>query len=294
MPVSIASIPERQVDRMSERMYKHLFGPVPSRRLGRSLGVDLVPLKTCSFNCVFCQVGLTPQCTVERKEYIPFDDVVREFDAWLGDGGIADTVTLSGSGEPTLHLRFGDMLRRIRERCSIRTALLSNGSLFWDAGVRASAGEADLVKLSLSAWDQASLVQINRPEGVLRLDRIVEGMQTFRREFDGELWLEVVVLAGMNAGLEHMQRIADLARLIRPDRIHLNSVTRPPAESFAVSPPDDVLEKIAALFEPRAEMITAPSQAPAIPNRETVGRRPIAGNDFTHPPQAESGNNEAS
>jgi len=260
---------------MSKRTYKHLFGPVPSRRLGRSLGVDLVPLKTCSFNCVFCQAGRTPRCTRERREYVAVDEVLQEFDAWLDAGVAVDTVTLSGSGEPTLHCRFGDVLDGIRERCETRTALLSNGSLFWDDAVRAAACRAGVVKVSLSAWDQASLERINRPEESLRLEAIVAGLCRFRADYKGELWMEVVVLDGLNAAVEQMRHIARLARSVRPDRIHLNTVTRVPAERFAASPADAVVQELADLFEPRAEIVSSAAGAPVVPDEETVGERPL-------------------
>ena len=265
-------------------MYKHLFGPVPSRRLGRSLGVDLVPLKTCSFNCVFCQAGRTPQCTVARKEYVRVPEVIAEFDRWLREHGSADAITLSGSGEPTLHSRFGEVLAAVKERCPIRTALLSNGSLFWQDEVRADARKADIVKLSLSAWDQASLERINRPGAGVQLDRMIEGMQAFRREFRGELWIEVVVLAGLNATRAHMRHIAELAGTVRPDRIQLNAVTRPPAESAAVSPPADVLESFAGIFVPRAELIPDPADAPSVAPAQTVGKRPVTSVDHCGEP----------
>ena len=131
---------------MNERQYRYLFGPVPSRRFGRSLGVDLVPYKTCSFDCIFCQLGRTTNRTVERKDYVPVDDVLAELDAWLETGDTADTITLSGSGEPTLHANFGRVVEFARNATTIPVAVLTNGSLLMDPDVRAQASQADIVK----------------------------------------------------------------------------------------------------------------------------------------------------
>ena len=143
--------------------HKHLFGPVPSRRLGRSLGVDLTPFKTCSFDCIFCQLGRTTRKTLTRKEYVPIDEVTAELGEWLQTGESADYITLSGSGEPTLNSEFGRVIDFARNATSIPVALLTNGSLLSDPEVRAQAAQANVVKISFSAWDPFSLDHINRP-----------------------------------------------------------------------------------------------------------------------------------
>ena len=143
--------------------YKHLFGPVPSRRFGRSLGVDLTPYKTCSYDCVFCQLGRTTVLTRERKEYVPTQEVIDELDGWLRSSGEADYITLAGSGEPTLHSRFGEIIEFVRKNSSIPVALLTNASLMGDPEVRAAASKANVVKVSLSGGTPALLEKINRP-----------------------------------------------------------------------------------------------------------------------------------
>jgi wyosine [tRNA(Phe)-imidazoG37] synthetase (radical SAM superfamily) len=266
--------------------YNTLFGPVPSRRFGRSLGVDLVPPKTCSFDCVFCQVGRTTAKTVERKAYVPVEDVVAEFEDWLERGGTADTVTLSGSGEPTLHSGFGDVLAAIRDRCAFRRALLTNGSLLSLPEVRGAACGAEVVKVSLSAWDQASLETINRPDTGVEFRTLVDGLRAFRQEFSGELWLEVFVLAGLNADEGAMQRIAALAKSFGPDRIHLNTVVRPPADTQARPAAADDLARFAGVFEPKAEPIGEfdGESAPCLAGEESailsmLTRRPCTADD---------------
>ncbi|MGD9780712.1 MAG: radical SAM protein [Kiritimatiellia bacterium] len=235
--------------------YRYVFGPVPSRRFGRSLGVDLTPLKTCSFDCIFCQLGPTPSQTLERREYVPAEAVQAELLRWRDEGGQADVVTLSGSGEPTLHARFGEVLQFAKQELPCPAVLLTNGSLLYLPEVREAAGHADMAKISLSAWDDASFRQINRPHPDLDFERSVAGLREFRRGFSGSIWLEVFLVASLNDAPENVDRIAALAESIAPDKIQLNTAVRPPAES-SVRPVDrETLEALAARFRPRAEVI---------------------------------------
>ncbi len=235
--------------------YTHLFGPVPSRRFGRSLGVDLTPLKTCTLDCVFCQLGRTPHTTVERKEYVPVAEVKSELTRWIQGGGKADYITLSGSGEPTLHARFGDILAFIKKETPIPAVLLSNGTLFHLPEVRKSACVADLVKLSLSAWDSDSFQRVNRPHPDLSFDRYVGGLRLFRKDFCGKLWMEVFLIEGINSRPEDVKKIAQIAESIAPDEIHLNTAVRPPAEKSVSCVARDHMEELATLFRPRATII---------------------------------------
>jgi wyosine [tRNA(Phe)-imidazoG37] synthetase (radical SAM superfamily) len=235
--------------------YKYLFGPVPSRRFGRSLGVDLTPYKTCSQDCVFCQLGRTTNKTVCRKEYAPLKAILDEISNWLATDGVADYITLSGSGEPTLHARFGEVLELIRSNSRLPAVLLTNGSLFHLPEVRQEARRADIVKISLSAWDQASYAWLNRPHPDLRFDQIVDGKKAFRDEFRGKIWMEVFLVVGMNSSPADVARISKLAEQIRPDRIHLNTAVRPPAEEFAVALSREKLGYLTRCFHPPAEVI---------------------------------------
>jgi wyosine [tRNA(Phe)-imidazoG37] synthetase (radical SAM superfamily) len=235
--------------------YRYLFGPVPSRRLGRSLGVDLTPRKTCTFDCVFCQLGRTTHKTMTRKEYVPVHAVLAELGAWIKENGKADYLTLSGSGEPTLHSDFGEVLQFIRSRSSIPAVLLTNGTLLHLPEVQEAASYAHVVKVSLSAWDQASFGWVNRPHPELSFDRMMEGQKAFRARFKGQLWMEVFLIAGMNSLPSDVAKIAALAKEIRPDRIHLNTAVRPPSEEFAMPVSRERLESLCPLFYPKAEVI---------------------------------------
>ncbi len=237
--------------------FRYVFGPVPSRRFGRSLGVDLTPLKTCSFNCLFCQLGPTPHPTLERRDYVPIPAVQEEILRWRDAGGKADYATLSGSGEPTLHTGFGGILRFLKTELPCPAVLLSNGSLFHLPEVRQAAGEADIVKLSLSAWDGASFRRVNRPHPDLDFARHLEGMRAFRQTYAGQIWLEVFLVSGLNDSPENAARIAALAESIAPDRIHLNTAVRPPAQADVQSVPPEKMESLAGLFRPRAAVVAS-------------------------------------
>lgn len=241
--------------RRMKREYNYLFGPVPSRRLGRSLGVDLVPFKTCSFDCIFCQLGRTTTRTLTRKEYVPVDKVIEELDEWLQTGNDADYITLSGSGEPTLNAHFGRVIEFVRTATTIPVVLLTNGSLLIDPDVRAQAAQANVVKVSLSAWDQYSLESINRPHPDIEFRRLVEGQRLLQNAFEGELWMEVFLVWGTNATVQDVTNIAGLAKIIGPDRVQLNTAVRPPCEEYAFVVPRERMESLARLFDPPAEVI---------------------------------------
>ena len=270
--------------------YRYLFGPVPSRRFGRSLGIDLVTAKTCSFDCPFCEVGRTTLSTCERLEYVPVTDVVDEFNHWLENDGKADVITLTGSGEPTLHSHFGDIIDAIKASCDITVVLLTNSTLLHLADVREAAAKADIVKCSLSAWDMESFRRINRPVKGLELNQVVDGLRQFRQEFSGKLWLEVFILKSVNDKPDDVAKIAALAESIAPDVVQLNTVVRPPAESEAQPISQDELRRLAPLFSPIAEIIAKFEADPTNENSSIVSsqhvqamlmRRPCSAEDIS-------------
>ena len=231
----------------------YIFGPVPSRRLGRSLGVDFVPFKTCTYDCIYCQLGRTTCKTVERKEYVPLTDVIDE----LRDKLVSqpDYVTLSGSGEPTLFSPAGEMIDRIKAMTDVPVAVLTNGSLLWRRDVRDQLMSADLVIPSLDAGDEAMFRVVNRPHESIPFKTMLDGLVEFRREFSGQYWLEVLLLAGYTAIEAEVLKLAACVDLIKPDRVQLNTVTRPPAESFALGTSHRRMAELARMFHPPAEVI---------------------------------------
>ena len=226
----------------------YLFGPVPSRRYGRSLGIDLVPMKTCCYDCVFCQLGPTRTTTCERKEYVPLQDVFDALTAWLKRGEPVDILTLCGSGEPTLHSRFGDVLKWIADHTGKPSLLMSNGALYWDPEVRRQAALASRAKLSMHFWDEASFQTVVRPHGNLHFDRIYDGWRRFRDMYTGKLDVEFFALPGINDEPEQLDQIRRLLRDLAPDSVTVNSAERPPAYGLVKSVPPKQKDALRAFF----------------------------------------------
>ena len=234
-------------------MPAYIFGPVPSRRLGRSLGVDLVPFKTCSYDCIYCQLGRTTNKTIQRKEWVPLDEVVTELKTKLSSQ--PDYITLSGSGEPTLYSRTEELIDRIKAITDVPVAVLTNGSLLWNKAVRTQLINADLVIPSLDAGDKAMFRAVNRPHDEITFERMLQGLIDFRNEFHGQYWLEIMFLAGHNAIHVEARKITKCASLIKPDRVQLNTATRPTAEDYAFAVQRQRLNELADMFSPPAEVI---------------------------------------
>jgi wyosine [tRNA(Phe)-imidazoG37] synthetase (radical SAM superfamily) len=234
-------------------MPAHVYGPVPSRRLGRSLGVDLVPFKTCSYDCIYCQLGRTTCKTVERKEWVPHDEVLAQVCEKLSTD--PEYITLSGSGEPTLYSRLGELIASIKGFTEIPVAVLTNGSLLWKRDVQEGLAGADLVIPSLDAGDASVYRHVNRPHNSLDFDRMVDGLSEFRTRFAGAYWLEVFLLAGVTAITAEVEKLGKLIERIQPDRVQLNTVTRPPAEDFALAVSREEMEHFAADLGDQAEVI---------------------------------------
>jgi wyosine [tRNA(Phe)-imidazoG37] synthetase (radical SAM superfamily) len=236
-----------------------VYGPVPSRRLGRSLGVDLVPFKTCTYDCVYCQLGRTTRKTVRRQRWVDPSDVVAQVRAKLESE--PDVIALSGSGEPTLHAGIGDVIAGIKRLTDVPVAVITNGSLLSRPTVRRGLAAADIVLPSLDAPGDGLFRLINRPCAALRFADVVNGMVAFRDEYRGQLWLEVMLLAGVTGVVTEVERLAELAARIAPDRIQLNTAVRPPAEPFVAPVTDASLQRFAGLFTPCAEVIAGPLPA---------------------------------
>ncbi len=234
-------------------MSSYIFGPVPSRRLGRSLGVDLVPFKTCTYDCIYCQLGRTPCTTTERKPWAPLEAVLENLAKKLATN--PDCITLSGSGEPTLYSRLDELIARIKTMTDVPVAVLTNGSLFGDKQLRRQLLNADLVVPSLDAGDEPMFQAINRPHPDISFEGMVNGLIDFRREFPGKYWLEVFIIGGYTAIPDELEKIVRYVRRINPDRVQLNTVTRPPAEDYALAVSADRLAELAKLFQPEAEVI---------------------------------------
>jgi wyosine [tRNA(Phe)-imidazoG37] synthetase (radical SAM superfamily) len=236
-------------------MKKFLYGPVPSRRLGRSLGIDVVPYKVCTYDCIYCHVGRTTDKTVERKEYVPLDAVVAELDCRREALDGADYITIAGSGEPTLYARLGELIRAVKTRTRTPVAVITNGSLLWDRSVQKDLQQADLVIPSLDAGNAAMFQHVNRPHPAISFDLMVKGLIEFRSVFKNSLWLEVLLVGGVTGIASEVRMLADIISQIRPDKVQVNTVVRPPSEDFAEVVAPQQLRKMAALLGQEAEMI---------------------------------------
>ncbi len=219
---------------------KYVYGPVPSRRLGQSLGVDPLPLKTCNWNCVYCQLGRTRPVVNERKDYAPPQEILAQVREALAmhKPGQADWVTFVGSGEPMLHASMGWLIRQVKALTDLPIAVITNGSLLYLPEVREELGVADAVMPSLDAGTAKLYRQINRPHPQVTFERLLDGLIAFRRGYGGKLWIEVMLVQGLNDTKEALRDIADALHRIRPDEVHINLPTRPPAETW-VGPPDE-------------------------------------------------------
>ena len=233
--------------------HKYIFGPVPSRRLGRSLGIDLVPFKTCTYDCIYCQLGRTTNKTIQRREWVPVDSVIEQLKDKLGSK--PDYITLSGSGEPTLFSKLEELVSKIKRLTDIPIAVLTNGSLLWLPEVRKALKTADLVIPSLDAGSNQIFQYVNRPHPDISFSKMLEGLVKFRDEYDGKYWLEVFLLAGVTTPEMEINRLKTCINSICPDKVQVNTVTRPPAEDFAEPVPEERLEGIAAQLYENAEVI---------------------------------------
>jgi wyosine [tRNA(Phe)-imidazoG37] synthetase (radical SAM superfamily) len=260
----------------------HIFGPVPSRRLGMSLGVDVIPKKICSLDCVYCEVGETTQKVVARKEYVSCDRVVREIREAVQRNLHIDWITFSGSGEPTLNSSLGGILREVKSFARIPVAVITNGTLLTLEEVRRDLLEADAVLPSLDAASQEIFEQIDRPHPDLRIDSIIEGLVQFRREYRGQIWLEILFVKGINDRTGEVVRLKKAIELIQPDKVQLNTVIRPPAVSGTRPVGLERMMEIRDLLGDRCEIIArfnSCEQAVAVEGRDAIlallRRRPM-------------------
>ena len=233
----------------------YLFGPVPSRRLGVSLGLDVVPRKTCPLNCVYCQLGSTDRPTVERRRFFDPADFFAELRERAPTLPALDYATFSGSGEPTLNTDLDELIRGVKHALDCPVCVITNGTLTPDPSVRKDLANADLILPSLDAASQAVFERVNRPAPGLKIHEIIAGLRSLREEFSGEIHLEILLVAGINDSPDELDRLREAVKRIDPDEIHLNTVIRPPAEESVRPVAGERLREIADGFGPKAKVI---------------------------------------
>lgn len=231
--------------------YKHIYGPIRSRRLGCSLGVDMAPLKTCSLDCVYCECGATTALTAERAEYIPTGEIIAELDDYLAGGAPPGYVTFGGSGEPTLHSGLGEIIGHLKKRFPAqKLALLTNSTLLRDSRLRRDILPCDLILPSLDAVSDDVFRRVNKPEASINCAGIIEGLMLLSSEYRGEMWLEVFIAPGINDSADEIALFRDVIARINPARVQLNSLDRPGTCAELAVASLDSLKDIARALEP--------------------------------------------
>ncbi|OGX41070.1 MAG: hypothetical protein A2984_03375 [Omnitrophica WOR_2 bacterium RIFCSPLOWO2_01_FULL_41_12] len=238
---------------------KYIYGPVKSRRLGLSLGITLTPYKICSFNCVYCQLGRTTLQAHERKEYIPIQEIINELKLWFFNNAQQaknlNYITLSGAGEPTLNIKIGEVIIEIKKITALPIAVITNASLLNMPSVRKELCNADLIVPSLDSVDLTSFIKIDRPKEEIKIEGIIDGLVNLRKEFKGKVWLEVMLVKGINDGLEQVRKLKEIIDKINPDKVQLNSPVRSTAEPQVQAVDKKRIEKIKEILGERCEII---------------------------------------
>ena len=256
-----------------------------------SLGVDLVPSKVCSLNCVYCEAGKTTKITAERKDYLPTNKIIAELKDYLNQKPVLDYITFSGFGEPTLHKNIGEIASFIKTNYpQYKLALITNSTLFDNAQFRKEILMMDLVLPSLDAASQEAFEKINRPVAGLKIQNIVKGLIEFRKEYKGKIWLEVFIIPGINDSPGEIELITQAVKAINPDNVQLNSLDRPGTEDWVKCSSIEKLEQIAGVFDAvPVEIIARKKNTPTFNSKsnnpenqilEAIKRRPCTLNDL--------------
>ncbi len=267
-----------------------IFGPVPSRRLGLSLGIDLVPFKTCTYDCIYCQVGRTTNKSLECKEFFPVEDILAQLKDKISLSSF-DVITFSGSGEPTLYSKLDELIYEIKNLTDKKIALLTNGSLLWKEEVRKKVLDVDIILPTLTTVFEKTYKFIHRPHPKLNINKIIDGLIHLRNEYDGNIFLELFVLKDINDNKNELIPLKDVIDKIKPEKIQINTTVRPPSEKVAVPLSKEELERICDFLGNKAEII---AYTPRISSKklkeenrikailEMVKRRPVKDIDISN------------
>jgi wyosine [tRNA(Phe)-imidazoG37] synthetase (radical SAM superfamily) len=249
---------------VTEKKFRYIYGVVFSRRLGKSLGIDIIPFKTCSYDCIYCQLGATNNKTIIRKDFLSLAEeevLIKEIESKLNEAQKVDYLTFSGSGEPTLNMKLGSLISKLKNIFSLKVAVITNGSLLFEKEVQEELKEADIVLPTLAAQDETSFLYINRPCPELNFYQVIEGLISFKKRFKGKFWLEVFLLKNINDGEENLLKLKELINKINPDKVQLNTAIRPSQEDYALPISSLKLNKICKFFGEKAEVISYPKVA---------------------------------
>lgn len=270
---------------------KHIFGPVPTRRLGMSLGVDIIPYKTCTYDCIYCELGKTTNQTTVRQDYIAADVIIGDFEQYVSLlQSPPDYITISGSGEPTLNAKLGEIIDAIKGLSEIPVAVITNGSLLFMDQVKNDLLKADVILPSMDAVHPSVFRHINRPDPSLHVQDIIKGMIEFRSDYRGQIWLEILFCRALNDDRSEIEGIREQIEWIKPDRVQLNTVVRPSSCDFAYPLNDEQLSSIKHRLGAQAEVITTNTRwksGTSFADREEtivnlISRRPCTCDDISH------------
>ncbi len=230
-------------------MDNYIFGPVPSRRLGISLGIDVIPYKTCTLDCIYCECGRTTFHTTERSSFFPPEELISEFRKFIDNKIHLDYITFSGSGEPTLNSDIGFFINEIKQISKAPIAVLTNGTLLHLPAVQEDLMHSDLILPSLDAVSEEVFKKINRPAPGITSENIIAGLKSLSKKYKGEIWLEIFISKGINDSESELNKLRNAVEQINPDKIQLNSLDRPPAYKEAETADRELLEMIVDKWE---------------------------------------------
>ena len=228
--------------------FKYIYGPVPSRRMGLSIGISPIPKGHCNYSCIYCQLGRTKSMSNKRYDYFNYRDIVKEFKAYIKGDVLFDVVTIVGECEPSLYLEVGTLINEIKQLTDKPTAIITNGALLSQGSIREELKNADIVLPSLDSCDEEMFKKINRPHGSVNFDDFIQGLKTFSKEYKGQLWIETMLIKGINDSEEFFLNLKSLLDTINYHRLYINSPVRPPAESTVEQPSKESIEKAISIL----------------------------------------------
>lgn len=227
---------------------RFVYGPVPSRRLGISLGISPIPKKSCNYSCIYCQLGRTDKMSNRREMFFPVEEIMLEVNEVLEKDIFFDVITIVGEGEPTLYAGLGELIFRIKAKTNKPVAVITNGALLYDKVLRQELSQADIVMPSFDAYEEELWKKINRPVGTIDFAKVIEGLVTFSQEYQGQLWLEIMFMAGINDSEKALLKFRQALKKIKYSRLYLNTTARPPAEAEVKAISNEQMNRISAFL----------------------------------------------
>lgn len=229
--------------------FKYVYGPVPSRRMGISIGISPIAKGHCNYSCIYCQLGRTKNMSNKREEYFNCNDIIEEFKSYLKEDIYFDVVTIVGEGEPLLYSKIGDLIKQLKLLTTKPIAVITNGALLSEKTVREELKNADIVLPSLDACDENMFKKINRPHGSIKFKEVIEGLRTFSKEYKGQLWIETMIVKDINDNKEFYLKFKELLSTINYHRLYINAPVRPPAEKFVEQPSRESIKEAVSILE---------------------------------------------